>query len=338
MMFTDVPFCVGTAFMASLTDLPQPAFSEDDGLFLGVVSAARRRAALAQLLTGRPNEDDPAVAHFERFAHEQKLKTDAVWVACEGGPEGRVLAAALVVPNAGSTAMLFPGSAAGWRDPATAVRLLKRACEREHNPGVKVIQALLDPGQVLEQRALEQSGMMRLAKLVYMQCATDPKDHRIALPKMLGRVAVKAYAGTDDNKERFHRAVEASYEDTLDCPGLLGLRSIEQVVLGHRATGRFTAGLWQAFFDDADRPVAVLLLAEASQGGAHEVVYLGVTKPYRGRGVGSQLMAYALSVTVRCGSQRLFLAVDDRNEPAVRLYHGLGFRATARKIAFILPR
>ncbi|XAL97991.1 GNAT family N-acetyltransferase [Phycisphaeraceae bacterium D3-23] len=324
--------------MASLTDLPSPARPGDDGLFLGRVPRERRRAALAQLLTGRPREDDSAVAHFEQFARDQGLNTDGVWVACSGGPGGRILAAALVVPNAGATAMLFPGSAAGWHDHAIAQRLIERACAAAENPGVCVVQALLDPGQVLEGRVLEQAGLTKLAKLVYMQCATDPKDHRIGLPMSLGRVAVKAYRGDEEHMARFCRAVEASYEDTLDCPGLLGLRPIEQVVAGHRATGRFTPALWQAFYDAEDRPVAVLLLAEVAQGGSHEVVYLGVAKPFRGRGVGSQLMAYALSTTTRCGGSRLFLAVDDRNEPAVRLYHGLGFRATARKIAYVMPR
>ncbi|MFI4861270.1 MAG: GNAT family N-acetyltransferase [Phycisphaerales bacterium JB063] len=324
--------------MASLTDLPRPSPAGDDGLYLGLAPQERRRAALAQLLTGRPREDDPAVLHFEQFARDQKLNTDKVWVACSGGPGGRILAAVLVVPNAGGTAMLFAGSAAGWHDHTIAQRLIERACAPEENPGVYVVQALLDPGQVLEGRVLEQAGMTKLAKLVYMQCATDPRDHRIALPTTLGRAPVTAYRGDDEHMPRFHRAVEASYEDTLDCPGLLGLRPIEQVVAGHRATGRFSPALWHAFFDAEDRPVAVLLLAEVSQGGSHEVVYLGVAKPYRGRGVGSQLMAYALSTTTRYRGDRLFLAVDDRNEPAVRLYHGLGFRATTRKLAYILPR
>lgn len=324
--------------MASLTDLPTTTMPGDDGLFLGLAPPERRRAALAQLLTGRPKEDDPAVAHFERFAKEQGLDTRKVWAACANGPHGRILASVLLVPNAGATAMLFPGSAAGWQDHGIAARLVVRACEPAENPGVKVVQALLDPGQSLEARVLERAGLSWLAKLVYMQCASDPRDHRVALPTSLGGLPVTAYRGEDDHMDRFHRAVAASYEDTQDCPGLLGLRPIEQVVLGHRATGRFHPALWHAFYDAEDRPVAVLLLAEISQGGAHEVVYLGVSKPCRGKGVASQLMAYALSETVRRHGSRLFLAVDDRNDPAVRLYHGLGFRATARKQAYILPR
>ena len=323
--------------MATLTNLHEPSGADDDGLYLGPAPPERRRAALAQLLTGRPREDDPAVAHFERFAADQKLDTRQVWAACKGGPSGRMLASVLIVPNAGATAMLFPGSAAGWLDHGVAVRLIRKACESPALAGVRVVQALLDTGQVLEAQVLERAGLQRLAKLVYMQCPADRRNHRIALPATLGRVPVTVYRGMEGHHDRFCTAIQASYEDTRDCPGLLGLRPIEQVVVGHRATGKYLPALWHAFFDEHDAPVAALLLAEAHQGAAHEVVYLGVSKPYRGRGIGGQLMAYALSETTRRGGGRLYLAVDDRNEPAVRLYHGLGFRATARKAAFILP-
>ena len=324
--------------MASLTDLPTPRPPEDDGLYLGPAPRQRRRAALAQLLTGRPKEDDPAVAHFEQFAKDQGLDVQGVWIASKGGPEGKLLASVLLVPSPGATAMLFPGTAAGWRDHAAAVRLIQLTCNGPAAGKARVVQSLLDTGQVLEARVLEQAGLTRLAKLVYMQCATDPREHRIARPTTLAGVETTCYSGDDAHRSRVCRAVEASYEDTQDCPGLLGLRPIEMVVEGHRATGRFHAGLWHVFFDPEDRPVAALLLAEVSQGGAHEVVYLGVSKPYRGRGIGRQLMSYALSEATRRGGSRLFLAVDDRNDPAVRLYHGLGFRATTRKVAFILPR
>lgn len=323
--------------MASLTDIPAAPLPGGDGLYLGPVPGHRRGMALAQLLTGRPREDDPAVAHFEQFARDQGLDTRGVWVACTGSAEGKILASVLLVPNAGATAMLFPGSSAGWRDPQAAIRLIREVCQSPITRGVRVVQSLLDTGQVIESRALERAGLTRLAKLVYMQRPANPREHRVARPTTLGGAEVACYGGEEANRARVCEAVLASYEDTQDCPGLLGLRPIEMVVEGHRATGRFHASLWHAFFDAEDRPVAALLLAEVAQGGAHEVVYLGVSKPYRGRGIGGQLMAYALSESTRRGGSRVFLAVDDRNDPAVRLYHGLGFRATARKVAFIMP-
>jgi len=309
-----------------------------DGVYLGLAPPERRRSALAQLLTGRPNETDIAVTHFERFAREQKLSLDQVWIAGQGGPDGRLIGSILLVPNPGATAMLFVGSAAGWRDHDTVARLVQKACQNPALSEARLIQTLIEPDQVLEANVLVRSGLTRLAKLIYMQRSSDRSGRGVRLPEVLGKASVTAYSGQPKYMDRIGRAIAASYEDTLDCPGLLGHRTIAQTVEGHKSTGRFDSSLWHAFFDENDEPVAVLLLAEASQGGAHELVYLGVAKPYRGRGIAAQLMAYALSKVVRLGGSKLFLAVDDRNVPALRLYKGLGFRATARKVAYIMPR
>ena len=315
----------------------KPVDKPGNSVYLGLAPPERRRSALAQLLTGRPNENDIAVTHFERFAREQRLNLDQVWIAGQGGPEGRLMGSILLVPNPGATAMLFAGSASGWHDHDTVARLIQKACQNPHLGSARLVQTLIDPDQVMEADVLQRAGLTRLAKLIYMQRASDRSARGVRLPQALGQAAVTAYPGQPQHMDRIGRAIAASYEDTLDCPGLLGHRTIAQTVEGHKATGRFDASLWHAFFDDRDQPVAVLLLAEASQGGAHELVYLGVAKPYRGRGVAAQLMAYALSKAVRLGGSKLFLAVDDRNTPALRLYKGLGFRATARKVAYILP-
>ena len=95
---------------------------------------------------------------------------------------------------------------------------------------------------------------------------------------------------------------------------------------------------WLVYLDEGGHPIAVLLLAEVAQGKGMELVYLGVAKPYRGKGMGNVLMRYAVSESARVHGTRLYLAVDDRNDPAVRLYTGMGFRASTRKIAYVMPR
>ena len=322
--------------MATINNLRPPQTPDPPGLYIGIAPVARRRAALALLLTGRPRQDDPAVVHFEQFAREQNLNLDQLWVACTGGREGHLAACILLVPNPGATAMLFVGPSAGWGDHALVIRLIRRACSSDAVKGVRVVQALLDPGQVLEAQVIEQAGLSRLAKLIYMQRAITPREYTQQLPTELGTVPITSYQPESGGTDRFARAIRASYVETLDCPGLLGLRSIDQVIESHRATGIYDPSLWHAFYDADDQPVAVLLLSEVAQGGAHEVVYLGVAKPVRGRGIAGHLMRYALAETARRGGTRLYLAVDDRNAPAVKLYTRLGFRATARKCAYIL--
>ncbi len=55
---------------------------------------------------------------------------------------------------------------------------------------------------------------------------------------------------------------------------------------------------------------------------------LGVAPDHRGRGLGKLLLLKALHGFRRAGLRRSYLEVTARNEAAVRLYRGLGFRAT----------
>lgn len=295
--------------------------------------------ALALLLTGRPREKDAAVDHFERFADEQNLDLSTLWVASEGGSTGRMLGSVLLVPNHGRTAMLFVGQATGWSDTSAVVGLIRAVCDGPGRPGVSVIQSLIDPGQIIEGQVLERAGLNRLAKLIYMQKTIEPGEHRVNRPTALGgcdKPTILTYS--EETHGHFARAIEASYIDTRDCPGLVGMRQIDEIIVGHQGTGQFDPGNWLAYFDEAGEPIAVLLLAEVAQGSGLELVYLGVAKAYRGKRIGGTLMRFAVSEAARLHGSRIYLAVDDRNDPAVRLYTGMGFRATTRKIAFVLPR
>jgi GNAT superfamily N-acetyltransferase len=55
---------------------------------------------------------------------------------------------------------------------------------------------------------------------------------------------------------------------------------------------------------------------------------LGVLAEQRGRGLGKLLLLKALHGFRRAGLRRAYLEVTARNEAAVRIYRGLGFRAT----------
>jgi ribosomal protein S18 acetylase RimI-like enzyme len=308
-------------------------------MYYGPVPADRRRSALALLLVGRPRDKDAAVDHFVHFAEEQGLNLDTLWIASDHGPNGRMLGSVLLVPNHGSTAMLFVGQATGWTDTSVVVGLIRAVCDGPGREGPSVIQSLIDPGQVIEGEVLGRAGLTKLAKLIYMQRIVEPGEHRVPRPVRLGgceRPTILTYS--EDTHDDFARAIEASYVDTLDCPGLVGMRETNQIIAGHKGTGVFSPRHWLAYFDEAGEPIAVLLLARVAQGNGAELVYLGVTKPYRGMGIGNALMQYAVAETARLGGTRLYLAVDDRNDPAVRLYTGMGFRASTRKIAYVLPR
>ena len=60
--------------------------------------------ALAVLMSARGLEKAAAVRRFRRFAREQSLSLDGIWVAIR---QDRPVATVLVVPSAGRTGMMF---------------------------------------------------------------------------------------------------------------------------------------------------------------------------------------------------------------------------------------
>lgn len=305
-------------------------------LRIGRAAPDRRRVALAVLLTGRPREDDPAVEQFIRFAGDQKLSLDELWLASDGP---RAVAAALLVTSPGRTGMLFSSPVAGRSAVGPHSRLLHAVCAAQDSSDLAMVQSLLEGHQRLERQTLEVCGFEALAVLVYMQRSAQPAAGSRAAqapPSLnLGDPSIRGVHYSEAQRPLFTRAVEASYEQTLDCPRLLGVRAMGDVLDGHMATGEFDPRLWHVFLE-GDQPIGVMLLAKVPAKQAVELVYLGVSLPWRGRGLARRMMAVGLDAAARCGALNVLLAVDEQNAPALRLYRSLGFRPTGRRTAMVL--
>lgn len=80
-------------------------------------------------------------------------------------------------------------------------------------------------------------------------------------------------------------------------PELEGTRSLDDVLAGHRAAGRYKPEHWRlGRIPGSPKAAAVLLLAEAPGRDAWEVVYLGLTPEARGRGLGHSVLQHALDL------------------------------------------
>jgi len=66
-----------------------------------------------------------------------------------------------------------------------------------------------------------------------------------------------------------------------------------------------------------------------------ELVYLGLAPEARGRGVGSTMLRQAMQLILADQKRRFSLAVDSRNEPALRLYYRFGMQHVATRWAMI---
>jgi GNAT superfamily N-acetyltransferase len=136
------------------------------------------------------------------------------------------------------------------------------------------------------------------------------------------------------NPDAFHQTLLRTYEGTRDCPEINGVRTIDEVIAGHRAQGRFDASRWRLALD-GDRPVGVLLMTEMPDSGDWDVSYLGVIPEARRRGFGRELMMKAVFEAKAAGAGRVTLSVDGRNEPALHLYRALGFVPFDRREVFL---
>lgn len=290
------------------------------------MDADSRRGALALMLTGEAKETAPAVDQFLRFAESAKLCLDDLWIAER---DGQPIVASLIVPSPGRTAMLFLSPVRHCQDLPVASEVIRCATFRQDHRETCLIQTLLDPSQQIERQALLTAGFKDLAQLRYMRCDVAGRGVPLQLHHSIQMVNWKR-----SHRPLFASATEASYQDTLDCPGLLGLRHIDDVLDGHMATGQFIPDLWFALRCGGD-PVGVMLMSRVPHGCGIELVYLGITPAWRRRHLGRHLVNHGLWLAPRYDASEMVLAVDENNTPAMVLYRSIGFTQIAHKLTMI---
>ena len=286
-------------------------------------------AALALVLgsAGYP-ADNAHVVDFIGFAQRRGINVSGAWVADAGG----VLAWALLPVVSPGRSMLLLTPAAGPSDAArssAAGGLVDAACAHFAERDVQLAQVLLDPADAASQRLYEGRSFQRVAHLIYLQATPRRKAAAPALP-----LGVRWVGYGPETHALFARTIAATYQDSLDCPRLNGLRDMEDVIAGHKASGEFDPRLW-GLLCEGEEPLGVLLLSRAAPADTLELVYLGLAPAARGRGLGGVLMRQALAAAAACGAGRLSLAVDADNQPALKLYYRHGMQRVGAKLALM---
>lgn len=228
----------------------------------------------------------------------------------------------------GKTALVWPPRIAQGEPAQTASKLLSAACDRLADQHVCLAQVLLEADASSDVPMLRNQGFSRLADLLYL---VSPED-QFPTSRPSGPLAFESYRPA--NRDRLARVVEATYCQTLDCPRLGGVRHLEDVLAGYRATGVFDAQRW-LIVRHQDRDVGCLLLADHPEHGNWELVYMGLVVSARGRGWGVQMARQAQWRTRRAGRPRLVLAVDAANQPAIKTYAAVGFHPWDRRTAYV---
>jgi ribosomal protein S18 acetylase RimI-like enzyme len=242
----------------------------------------------------------------------------------------RLLSGAFAVLSPGKAALIFAPSFPCSGIEREAVRhALRSVRELAFESGVQLLQVLIPPDAAALAEGLGSAGYTYLTRLLYLS-----RDARLTPPHLRGGSGAQFHAYRPELHGLFLSAVERSYVGTRDCPALVGLRSTDDVLSGHRATGIYDPRLWFVALRGA-RADGVLLLTRLGSEPAVEIVYLGVAQPARGTGLADELVARAVETCREDSATHLTLAVDRENVPARRLYERWGFAKCAARDAWI---
>jgi ribosomal protein S18 acetylase RimI-like enzyme len=280
--------------------------------------AVRRRQIDAILASGRPSCSLEGL--FE--ARRGDVAAGAVWT----------------VIHPGRHAAVWPPRLAAGQSPDTARQLLAAALAFLGGRLVRLVHAALARDTGDDVRVLTEAGFTHVADLLHLVSLADrfpdspPAAHLVFEP-------VRPV-----DFDRLGRLLEATYAQTLDCPALNGLRLARDVLDGYRATGSFDPNRWFIVRDDqfagdvaAGQPgdAGCLLLTDHPEAGHWELMYMGLAPAARGRGWGLDMVRHAQWLTRQSGRQRLVLAVDAANAPAIAAYAAAGFVTWDRRSAFL---
>jgi ribosomal protein S18 acetylase RimI-like enzyme len=229
---------------------------------------------------------------------------------------GKLLGAAVCLPTPGAGGLVWPPQAElGHGQELIEDQLLRSGLEWLRRRGAKLAQALLLAEEL--GAPLLRNGFRRVTSLCYFRHALNLSQTQPPF-----RLSFEAYGQGDH--DLFHRTLLRTYEGTQDCPEVNGIRTLDEIMEGHRAQGVYQPGRWWLAAHE-QQAVGVLLMTEIPEWQGWDLSYLGIVPEARRRGLGKELTRKALLEARAAGATQVTLAVDTRNQPAFKLYTGQGF-------------
>ncbi len=277
-------------------------------------------AALRLIFRHSPgNERDGRVANALNLIGQHELDPAGILVVRNAAGLRGALACS-PVPGAGG--LVWPPQVTPGADQAALEDLLvQQACAWLYGRGTKLAQSLLPAHECALAGPLERNGFRHITQLCYMR-------HDLTVPMaLLGtnvRCRFESFAQCD--RDLFERTLLQTYDGTEDCPEVNGIRTIGEIMEGHRSQGVHDPERWWLVWAAA-RPIGVMLLTEMPDGDGWDLVYLGIVPEARRQGFGRELALKALCEAKAADACQLTLSVDIRNRPACQLYRRVGFES-----------
>jgi ribosomal protein S18 acetylase RimI-like enzyme len=252
---------------------------------------------------------------------KKELDPAGLWVARE---DDVIMGSLLCQPMPGAAGLVWPPQIVDAERRIIEDLLIQHACAWLRRQGARLAQALMPVEEAHLALALERHGFEHITALSYLRGWLEraPADE----PKGL------TFIPYDADPRRFEATQQLTYEGTQDCPELTGVRTIEEIMEGHRAQG-LSNRWWLA--EEAGQAVGVLFLVDAAELKSVDVSYVGVTPRARSRGLGRQLLLKAIAEARQAGAKQITVSVDARNQPAIKLYQSMGFEPYDSREVFL---
>jgi RimJ/RimL family protein N-acetyltransferase len=296
-----------------------------------VAPAAEQQAdALRLIFAGLANAD--------REAHLETVRADvaAGRTSLDGlraiVTDGRVTGAVWAAIEPGRTAAILPPQVADGEPRLGLTALVAEALRFARAGGATMAQTLVERGAPTDWLAANRFEW--LADLEFMTASLDWTALFDSIKASPEPPLEWDFYRPDQDRARLADLLEATYQETLDCPGLDGLRRIDHVIEGYLRTGTHVPSWWRILRHEGT-DVGCVLLADHPREDRAELLYMGLIREYRGRGWGCSLVRGAMQLALEGARRQLMLAVDARNEPAVRAYVGQGFRTWQERSAWV---
>ncbi len=286
---------------------------------------SKRRQALERVLATVSSDQRGSIIATLRPEAEQGVDVFAGLAIAE--IRQQVVGAAWLQPQVGRTATLWPADTDDSLSHDSVLQLNRLALSATDTFSTSLVQTLLsssDQGTAAHLLAL---GFVHLADLKYLMHLVPS---RVTAPDCHIRLLSPA---TNFGRE-FEQLILQTYESTLDCPGLEGLRDIRDVLDGYRTIGTHDPALWHLVEWRSDK-VGVVLLAPYPESRQWELVYMGVVPRARGNRIGEAILAEVRFRASMEGIEQIVLAVDAANVPALHMYEAANFTEWSTRAAYV---
>ncbi len=301
------------------------------------VGEAERGVALPWLFPSNDAAQTRAQAAqaLERIAAGTADARSLFWAQRQSANHNTTIGACWIEGQAGNVGYLHPPVVAqslpALEREQCAHELYGAAEAAAIDAGITWVQCLLDPGTKTT-ALLQILGFLHVSTLIY-QAALLPRKNAAA-PSL--RIQSRPYDASQHTQ--FEGLLDATYEGSLDCPALNGARTASDTLQSYASIGQSGTQHWQFIERDGKLIGCLLLGVHAAEVPTAkplgELIYWGVIPSERGHGYGREILELALAQAEALNLDKLVLAVDQANEPALRQYAQCNFFEWLRREAW----